>query len=113
MPSLEETLLLAPEGRVTLTALKWTGVSPSIGNLVEATTVRVVAGAGAGVWPAAEAASAAVHTRKHPIVVARMWLSLNKFIRIDDAPDVSRHAFVASTIALAHAARASVMQQIR
>ena len=85
MPLLEETLLLAPEGMVTLTALKWTGVSPSVGNLVEATTVRVAAGAGGGVWPAAEAASAAAHTRKLPIVVARMWLSLNKFISIDQA----------------------------
>ena len=47
MPSAEETLLPVPAGRVTLTALKWTGVSPSIGNLVAATTVRAVVDAGA------------------------------------------------------------------
>jgi hypothetical protein len=96
----EETLLLAPEGMVTLTALKWTGVSPSVGNLVDATTVRAVAGAGGGVWPAAEAASAAAHTRKLPMVVDRMGLSLSKFISIDQA-NIFRHAFVNSTVAFA------------
>src|SRR2546429_8156054 len=82
MPLLEETLLLAPEGMVTLTALKWTGVSPSVANLVEATTVRVAAGAGGGVWPAAEAASAGPHTRKPPVFGARLAASLYKFRRI-------------------------------
>jgi hypothetical protein len=37
------------------------------------------------------------------MVVDRMWLSLNKFISIDEA-NIYRHAFVTSTIALAHAA---------
>ena len=78
----EETLLLAPEGMVTLTALKWTGVSPTIGNLVEATTVRAVAGAGGGVCPAAGAASAAAQTKNLPIVMDRMCLSLNTFVLI-------------------------------
>ena len=76
----EETLLVAPEGMVTLTALKWTGVSPTVGNLVEATTVRAVAGAAGGVCPAAGAASVAAQTKKLPIIVDRMWLSFNKFI---------------------------------
>src|SRR2546423_14347181 len=112
MPLLEETPLLAPDGMVTLTALKWTGVSPSVGNLVEATTVRVAAGAGGGVWPAAEAASAAAHTRKLPIVVARMWPSLNKFIRIA-ATIISRRGVVTPKIALVHAAVRAACGKIR
>src|SRR6266576_154551 len=78
MPLLEETLLLAPEGMVTLTALKWTGVSPIVGNLVEATTVRVGAGAAAGVCPPAGTASAAAQSKNPPSVVDRIgspWLS--------------------------------------
>src|SRR6476620_8674498 len=82
MPLVEETVLLAPEGMVTLTALKWTGASPTVGNLAEATTVRAVGGAAGGVCPAAVAASAAAQTRNVAIGVARMWLSVNKFIRI-------------------------------
>ena len=77
---LEEKLLLAPEGMVTLTALKWIGVSPTVGNLVEATIVRAVAGTAGGVCPAAGAASAAVQTKNVPMVTDRMGLSLNKFI---------------------------------
>jgi hypothetical protein len=75
----EETLLLAPDGMVTLTTLKWTGVSPTVGSLVEATTVRAVAGAAGGVCPAALAASAAAQIMNLEIVVDRMWLSLTKF----------------------------------
>jgi hypothetical protein len=76
----DETLLLAPEGMVTLTALKWTGASPTVGNLVEATTVRAVAAAAGGVCPAAGVASAAAQTKKLAIVVDRIWLSLNQLI---------------------------------
>src|SRR5437870_12803543 len=65
---------------VTLTALKWTGVSPTDGSLVEATTVRAVDGAGGGVCPTAGAASTAAQTRKLPSVVDRMSLSLNEVI---------------------------------
>src|SRR2546426_5055422 len=65
---------------VTLTALKWTGVSPTDGSLVEATTVRAVDGAGGGVCPAAGAASTAAQIRKLPSVVDRMSLSLNEVI---------------------------------
>jgi hypothetical protein len=64
---------------VTVTALKWTGVSPTVGNLAEATTVRAVAGAAAGVCPAAVVANATVQTKNVPIGVDRMWLSLNQF----------------------------------
>ena len=59
-----ETLLLAPEGIVTLTALKWTGVSPTAGNLVEATTVLAVAGAAGGLCPAAGTQSATAQTNE-------------------------------------------------
>ena len=78
----EETLLLAPEGMVTVTTLKWSGVSTTVGNLVEATTVRAVAGEAGGVCPAAVAASAAAQTKNVAIGVARMWLSVSKFILI-------------------------------
>jgi hypothetical protein len=63
---------------VTLTALKWTGVSVTVRNLAEATTVRAVAGEAGGVCPAAVAASAAAQTKSVPIAVDRMLLSLNK-----------------------------------
>src|SRR5215471_8666645 len=79
IPLVAETLLLAPEGMVTVTALKWTGVFPTVGNLAEATTVRPVAGAAGGVCPAAAVASATVQTKNVPIGVDRMWLSLNQF----------------------------------
>src|SRR5438105_12279744 len=108
---LEETPLHAPDGMVTLTALKWTGVSPSVGNLVEATTVRVAAGAGGGIWPAAEAASAAAHTRKLPIVVARMWFSSNKFISIDQALSPGTPSHLDNSACACGCA--SVMRQIR
>jgi len=78
IPLFEETLLLAAEGMVTLTALKWTGVSPTIGNLVEATTVRAGAGAAGAVSPAAWVASAAAQNTKLPIVMDRMSLSRTK-----------------------------------
>ena len=78
MPLFEETLLLAPDGMVTLTALKWTGVSPTVGNLVAATTVRALAGAAGSVCPAAMAANATEQAKNVPIEVARMWLSVNK-----------------------------------
>jgi hypothetical protein len=67
----DETLLLAPGGIVTLTALKLTGVSPTVGNFVEATTVRTVGAAADGVCPAVGVASA-TQTKILPIVVDRM-----------------------------------------
>src|SRR5437588_5071628 len=67
---------------VTLTALKWIGVSPTAGSLVEATTVRAVAGAGGGVCPMAGTANAAAQTRRLPIAMDRMSLSLNEFITV-------------------------------
>ena len=38
-----ETLLFSPRGMVTATALKWSGPSVTVGNLVAAITVRVIA----------------------------------------------------------------------
>src|SRR5260370_30277919 len=69
IPWVDETLLLIPEGMVTLTALKWTGASPSNGNLVEATAVRTAAGGVGGFCPAAGAMNAAAHTNRHRTVV--------------------------------------------
>src|SRR6185437_15335043 len=64
---------------VTRTTLKCIGVSPTVANLVEATTVRVVAGAAGGVCPAAGTVSAA-QTRRLPIIVDRIRLSLNELV---------------------------------
>jgi hypothetical protein len=44
MPSAVETLLFSPGGMVTLSALKRTGRSVTVGNFVAATTVRVIGG---------------------------------------------------------------------
>jgi hypothetical protein len=44
-----ETLLFSPRGMVTAIALKWSGTSVTVGNLVAAITVRVIAD-GAGLW---------------------------------------------------------------
>lgn len=97
MELVEETLLLAPWGIVTLTALKCIGVSPTAGNLAEATNVRVVAGAAGGVCPAAGTVSAA-QTRRLPIVVDRMWLSLNELVLGNLSEDWQRRLHYAASV---------------
>src|SRR5260370_6161192 len=53
-----ETLLFSPNGRVTLTALKYSGTPVTVDSLVAAITVRVIAGGAGAVCAAAEAPSA-------------------------------------------------------
>jgi len=55
-----ERLLLSPGGRVTLTALKESGTSVTVGNLIAAITVRVIAAGGGVDCAAAAVASATV-----------------------------------------------------
>src|SRR5882724_700158 len=74
MPLPAETPLFSPGGRVTLTALKWSGASVTVGSLVAATTVRVIAGA-AVVCAAAEAGSAIALSNSSPVVLNCMTAS--------------------------------------
>jgi hypothetical protein len=61
---------------VLLTTLKWSGTSVTVGSLVAATTVRVIAEAGDVVCAAAEAASAIAPSSSIPVVLNRMMASL-------------------------------------
>src|SRR5258705_13533044 len=72
MPLAAETPLFSPGGRVTLTALKWSGTSVTVGSLVAATTVRVIAGAAGGVCAAPRAGGAPAPGQKNP--GGREWL---------------------------------------
>jgi hypothetical protein len=57
MPVPGATLLFSPRGMVTATALKWSGTSVTVGSLVAAITVRVIADGAGGVCALAETAS--------------------------------------------------------
>src|ERR1700716_4468644 len=70
-----ETLLFSPDGRVTLTALKWSGTSVTVGSLVAAITVRVIAGGAAVVCAAPEAGSAIAPSNSSPVVLNCMIAS--------------------------------------
>src|ERR1700722_19396344 len=75
MPLAAATLLLSPGGKVTLTALKYSGTSVTVGSLVAATNARVIAG-GAGAFCATTgAASAIVPSSSIPVVLNRMMAS--------------------------------------
>src|SRR5438477_12693899 len=69
------TPLFSPGGRVTLTALKWSGTSVTVGSLVAATTVRVMAGGGGVVCAAAEPTRATAPSNTIPAVLNRMMAS--------------------------------------
>src|SRR6266550_7212392 len=58
-----------------LTALKWTGTSVTVGNLVAATTVRVIAGAAGVVCAVPEAGSAIAPSSNSPVVLNCMTAS--------------------------------------
>src|SRR6266702_1818637 len=69
MPLAAETPLFSPGGRVTLTALKWSGTSVTVGSLVAATNVRVIV-VGVGVVCAApEVGSAIALSNNSPVVL--------------------------------------------
>src|SRR6266478_3045986 len=75
MPLAAETLLFSPGRRVMLTALKWSGTSVTVGSLVAATTVRVIAGAAGVVCEVAEAGSAIAPSNRSPVVLKCMIAS--------------------------------------
>src|SRR5882724_8776932 len=75
MPLPAETPLFSPGGRVTLTALKWSGTSVTAGSLVAATTVRVISGGGVVVCAAPEAGSAIAPSNNSPVVLNCMIAS--------------------------------------
>src|SRR3984893_23667 len=75
MPSAAETSLFSPGWRVTLTALKCSGTSVTVGSLVAATTVRVIAGGVGVVCAVAEAGSAIAPSNNSPVVLNCMIAS--------------------------------------
>src|SRR3981189_1178145 len=75
MPLAAETPLFSPGGRVTLTALKWSGTSVTVGSLVAATTVRVIAGGAGAVCAAPEAGSAIAPSSSSSVVLNCMIAS--------------------------------------
>jgi hypothetical protein len=75
MPLVGKGALLSPGVRVTLTALKWSGTSVTVGNLVAATTVRVIAGGAGVVCAVAEAANATAPSNCIPVVLNHMIAS--------------------------------------
>src|SRR6266481_3658831 len=86
MPLATETLLFVSGGRVMLTALKWSGTSVTVGSLLAAITVRVIAG-GAGVVCAIPAAGSAIApTNNSPIVLNCMIASqVQRIVRVSYA----------------------------
>src|SRR5260370_16181444 len=58
-----------------LTALKWSGTSVTVGSLVAATTVRVIAGGAGAVCAAPEAGSAIAPSRSSSVVLNCMIAS--------------------------------------
>src|ERR1700716_2609240 len=79
-----ETLLFSPDGRVTLTALKYSGTSVTVGSLVAAITVRVIAG-GAGVVCAVPEAGSAIAPSNSSAVVLNCMIA-SQVQRITGAP---------------------------
>src|ERR1700730_14510874 len=70
-----ESLLYSFGARVMLTALKWTGTSVTVGSLVAAITVRVIAGEAGVVCAAPEAGSAIAPNNSSPVVLICMIAS--------------------------------------
>src|SRR6266700_5702318 len=75
MPLAAETPLFSPDGRVTLTTLKWSGTSVTVGSLVAATAVRVIAGGPVVVCAAPEAGTAIAPSNNSPVVLNCMIAS--------------------------------------
>src|SRR4029077_20606169 len=75
MPLAAKAPLFSPGIRVTLTALKWSGTSVTVGNLAAATTVRVIAGGAGVVCAVPEAGSAIAPINSSPVVLNCMIAS--------------------------------------
>src|SRR6266481_7033456 len=69
MPLAAETLLFSFGGSVTFTALKWAGASVTVGSLVAAITIRVIAGGVGAVCAVPVAGSATAPSNKRPVVL--------------------------------------------
>src|SRR6266568_1040209 len=81
MPAAPKKLVAAPGGMVTLTALKWSGTATTVGSLVAATRVRVIAGEAGVVCAAAGPARAAVPRSTIPIALKYIITSKSKLVR--------------------------------
>src|ERR1700676_2155050 len=75
MPVAAETSLFSYGWRVMLTALKWSGASVTVGSLVAATTVRIIAGGAGVVCAVPEAGSAIAPSNSSPVVLNCMIAS--------------------------------------
>src|ERR1700675_1547408 len=75
MPLAAETSLFSSGWRVTLTALKWSGTSVTVGSLLAATTVRVIVGGAGVVCAIPEAGSAIAPSNSSPVVLNCMIAS--------------------------------------
>src|SRR5205809_5553173 len=80
MPLAAETSLFSYGWRVMLTALKWSGTSVTVGSLVAATTVRVIAGGAGVVCAVPEAGSAIAPSNSSPVVLNCMIASQVQWI---------------------------------
>src|SRR6516165_10522673 len=79
MPFAPEKLVASPGRMVTLTALKCSGPPTTVGSLVAATTVRVIAGGAAVVCAIAGAATSAALSNTTPKVLQCMITSQGNF----------------------------------
>src|SRR6266851_3081251 len=75
MPLAAEMLRFSFGSRVVRTALKWSGTSVTVGSLVAATTVRVIAGGAGAVCAAPEAGSAIAPSSSSSVVLNCMIAS--------------------------------------
>jgi hypothetical protein len=75
MPLADKAALFSPDARVIPTALKWSGTSVTVGNLVAATTVRVIADGACAVCAVAEAASATAPSSSIAVLLNHMIAS--------------------------------------
>src|ERR1700687_3337348 len=75
MPLAAETPLCSSGWRLTSTAWKWSGTSVTVGSLVAATTVRVIAGGAGVVCAVPEAGSAIAPSNSSPVVLNCMIAS--------------------------------------
>src|SRR5215469_5505670 len=92
MPLAADRLLFPPGWRVTRMALKWSGVSTTLGSLVAATIVRVIAGAVGVVCADADSARAVAANSAVPNVIIRTVTSLvrgRRIVILADIPNLS------------------------
>src|SRR5437660_8573362 len=112
MPLAADRLLFPPGWRVTRMALKWSGVSTTLGSLVTATIVRVIAGAVGVVWADADSARAITVNSAVPNVIIRTVTSLVRGRgQCPLLPRKRTFAYAISTSALGHVWTAPAVQE--